>query len=224
MRKIILMLFVSALSLPVLAQSVKFGVKAGLNESTADVGKTSSDISNLSGLNAGAFADFEVGKLSLQPGLYFTQKGFNSKTSIIVPVPLGGTPGSFNATGRARLNYLQLPVNVLYNIAVKPGKIFLGGGPYYGYALSGNVKGSTISVYPGQGNFTDNQNNNIVFGGDNGYKRSDFGANALAGIQLKNGLLFSVNYEYGLTNVYKSPNANTIKNRVLGFSVGYQFL
>jgi hypothetical protein len=154
MRKIILMLFVSALSLPAFAQSVKFGVKTGLNESTPDVDKTSSDFSNLSGLNAGAFAEFEFGKLSLQPGLYFTQKGFNSKTSIIVPVPQGGPSGSFNATGRVRLNYLQLPVNVLYNIAVKPGKIFLGGGPYYGYALSGNVKGSTISVYPGQGNFT----------------------------------------------------------------------
>jgi hypothetical protein len=54
--------------------------------------------------------------------------------------------------------------------------------------------------------------------------RSDFGVNALAGIQLKNGLLFNVNYEYGLTNIYKSPNANTIKKRVLGFSVGYLFL
>ncbi|SHN37400.1 porin family protein [Mucilaginibacter sp. OK098] len=224
MKKIFLMLFVLALSLPIFAQSVKFGAKAGLNESTADVGKTSSDISNLSGLNAGAFAEFEFGKISLQPGLYFTQKGFNSKTSIIVPTPQGGPSGSFNASGRVRLNYLQLPVNILYNIAIKPGKIFFGGGPYYGYALSGNVKGNTISIYPGQGNFTDSQNNNIVFGGDNGYKRSDFGVNALAGIQLKNGLLFSINYEYGLTNIYKSANANTIKNRVLGFSTGFQFL
>jgi hypothetical protein len=224
MRKIFLMLFVLALSLPVFAQSVKFGVKAGLNESTADVGKTSSDISNLSGLNAGAFAEFEFGKLSLQPGLYFTQKGYNSKTSIIVPVPQGGTNGSFNANGRVRLNYLQLQVNVLYNIAIKPGKIFFGGGPYYGYALSGNLKGNTTGIYPGQGNFSDSQNNNIVFGGDNEYKRSDFGVNALAGIKLKNGLLFSVNYEYGLINIYKSQPVTTDKNRVLGFSVGYQFL
>jgi hypothetical protein len=218
MKKIFLMLFVLALSLPVFAQSVKFGVKAGLNESTADVGKTSSNISNLSGLNAGAFAEFEFGKIFLQPGLYFTQKGYNSNTHITIDDPNGGT-GSFDASGRLRLNYLQLPVNVLYNIAVKPGKIFFGAGPYYGYALSGNVRSTTINGSPNQVS-----EGNITFGGDGNYKRSDFGVNALAGIKLKNGLLFSVNYEYGLTNIYKSQFVTTDKNRVLGFSAGYQFL
>jgi len=222
MKKILSMLFVLALSAPVFAQSVKFGIKAGLNESTAELGQTSSKISNLSGLNAGAFAEFEFGKVSLQPGLNFTQKGFNSKTSIIVPYPQGPTNGSFNATGRIRLSYLQLPVNVLYNIAVNPGKIFLGGGPYYGYALSGNNKNNVTSVSP-DGTSTSSQNAKIVFGGESGESRSDFGLNALAGFKFKKGLLFSVNYEYGLTNVYKSQPATTDKNRVLGLSVGYQF-
>jgi len=217
------MLFILAVSSKLFAQSVKFGVKAGLNESTADVGETTTKISNLSGLNAGAFAEFEFGKISLQPGLYFTQKGYNSKTSIIVPYPQGPTNGSFNATGRIRLNYLQLPVNVLYNITVKPGKIFLGGGPYYGYALSGNNKGTVTTVTP-DGTFNNSQNANIAFGGESGESRSDFGLNAVAGFKFKNGLLFSVNYEYGLTNVYKSQYSPTDKNRVLSLSAGYQFL
>lgn len=216
------MLFALALSLPVLAQSVKFGVKAGLNESTADFGKTSTDISNLSGLNAGAFAEFEFGKISLQPALCYTQKGYNSGTHAIINDPNG--TGSFDANSRLRLNYLQLPVNVLYNIAVKPGKIFLGVGPYYGYALSGNLKGIIINTYPNRPAVSNTQNANITFDGDNNYKRSDFGLNALAGIKLKNGLLFSINYEYGLTDIYKSQSTNTVKNRVFGFSAGYEFL
>jgi hypothetical protein len=223
MRKILSMLFVLALSAPVFAQSVKFGVKAGLNESTAHFDETTTKISNLSGLNAGAFVEFEFGKLSLQPGLYFTQKGYNSKTSIVVVYPQGPTNGSFNANGRVKLNYLQLPVNILYNIALKPGKIFLGGGPYYGYALSGNNKNNVTTVSP-TNTYNDSQNANIVFGGETGESRSDFGLNALAGFKFKNGLLFSANYEYGLTNIYKSHPATTDKNRVLGLSAGYQFL
>ena len=217
------MLFVLALSTSIFAQSAQFGLKAGLNESTADVGKTTSKISNLSGLNAGAFAEFQFKKISLQPGLYFTQKGYNSKTSIIVPYPQGPTDVSFNATGRVRLNYLQLPVNVLYNAAVKGGKIFFGAGPYYGYAISGNGKGTATSVTP-NGTYVNSQNANIVFGGESGYKRSDFGLDALAGFKFKNGLLINVNYEYGLTNIYKSQYSITDKNRVMGISAGYQFL
>src|ERR1700749_3686779 len=110
------------------AQSVKFGVSAGLNEATASVGETQTSIKWLAGFNAGAFAEVDFGKLSLRPGVFYSQKGYNSKTALSVNNQDGEEQGTFNATGKVRLNYLEIPVNILYNIPVKAGKVFLGGG------------------------------------------------------------------------------------------------
>lgn len=221
MRKTFLIIILLAALTPAFAQSVKLGISAGVNESKATVGETQSSINWLGGLNAGVFAEVEFGNLSLRPGVFFSQKGYKSTTVLIVNTP-GGAPGSFNASGRIRLNYLEIPVNVLYNISISPGKIFLGGGPYYGYALSGHSKGSTVADY-GNGPTYNNTEYDVEFGKDGSFKRSDFGLNAIAGIKLKNNLLFSVNYGFGLTNLIQSDPNEKVKNRVAALSVGYEF-
>lgn len=222
MRKTFLIIILLASLAPVFAQSVKFGISAGLNESKAAFNQTGSSIKWLAGLNAGAFAEVEFGSLSLRPGVLYSQKGYKTTTNIVANSPTGGTGGTVSGSGRSRLNYLEIPVNILYNISVKPGKIFLGGGPYFGYALSGHTKSSTVADY-GNGPAYDNYDFDIVFGKDGYLRRSDFGLNAIAGLKIKNGLLFSVNYGYGLTNVAKPETGNKDKNRVATFAVGYEF-
>lgn len=53
-------------------------------------------------------------------------------------------------------------------------------------------------------------------------KRMDFGVTALTGFTFTNGLLLSINYDLGLTNI-RADNYDNIKTRVLGISVGYNF-
>jgi hypothetical protein len=219
MRKILFIILLFAAG-PLCAQSVKLSISAGLNEATANVGNTQSSINYLAGINAGIFAGIDFGNITVRPGLSYSQKGYTSKTSIIVPSP-NGAIGTFNASGKIRLNYLELPLDVLYNIHTKPGNVFLGGGGYYGYALSGHAKGNTAADY-GNGVINNNQDADIAFGKDSYYKRSDFGLNAVAGIQLKNRLSFSINYDFGLTSVINSTLATTDKNRVLGLAIGFE--
>jgi len=222
MKKIILLIFLSVAIKPLFAQTVKFGIKAGLNESTIDIGSSQDNANKTTsraGFNAGAFAEFQFNSLSIEPGLFYTIKGANYISSFTRNNPQNSVQQAVTMKAKTTYNYLELPLNVLYNIKVAPGKIFVGGGPYWAMALSGN-ENSTTTV---DGSSTTAPETKLSFGGDSGLKRADFGLNALAGITLKNGLLFSADYGYGLTDVLKFDNSQ-IKHRVLSFSVGYSFL
>ena len=100
---------------------------------------------------------------------------------------------------------LDLPINFLY----RSNGFFVGGGPNIGFNLSGKEK----SDDPTEGG-------DIQFGSGAGeIKRIDFGLNALAGYQLKNGLFFSTNYTLGVSNWRNA--APTWRNNILGVSIGY---
>jgi hypothetical protein len=49
----------------------------------------------------------------------------------------------------------------------------------------------------------------------------DYGANVLAGLELKNGLKLGLNYGLGLTNI--TNTGESAKNRVFSVVVGYSF-
>jgi len=186
-----------------------FGVKAGVNFSSLHVSSEGSSNTANSGslttFSAGLFADAPIGSkgFSLQPGLFYTGKGGDSNDGI--------------STGKLKLYYLQVPVNVVYNIPFTAGKLFFGGGPYAAYALSGTVKdqvsGRSVSV-------------DVNFGNDinDDFKRTDFGITALAGFQFTNGVLFNINTDLGLSNTLPSNSGGvSVKNRVFGISAGYSF-
>jgi hypothetical protein len=117
------------------------------------------------------------------------------------------------------LNYLELPVNLLYKIQVAPGtKIYAGGGPYLGYGLSGttinHLTGSQTSDYTG----------GVKFGSDEAkddYKALDYGVNFTAGVELLKHFTIDLNYGLGLKNISWSPGS--AENRSLALSVGYLF-
>ena len=222
MKKIFLLILLTAAIQSLFAQAVSFGVKAGLNESTATFTGTTSTFSNLPGFNAGVFADIKVNRLSVEPGIFYTTSGYNSKSVFTTDNP---APYSFSATGKVAYNYLEVPVNVLYNIPAGPLKIFVGAGPYWGLALSGTRQGTANA----NGIIT-NIRGNITFGSSDGdFSKTDLGVNAIGGIALKNGLLFSANYGFGLTNISNSTNSinstqSKGENKVLSLSLGYEFL
>jgi hypothetical protein len=219
MKKVILALLLIAVISPAFAQSVKFGISGGLNESILNLpNNTDNNNSRLAGFHAGIFSDIDFGKISLAPGLYYTTKGENNKS--FVADPIGAT---FTTSGKVTYNYLELPVNVLYNIPVRSGKFFVGGGPYLAYTLSGRSKGTTIENSDGT-TTTSTDDFKLVIGNQDGdLKRFDFGLGALGGFALNNGLSISGGYEHSVGNITKSTTGS-VKNNVISVSLGYCFL
>ena len=221
MKNLTLLIFLLFTTQLLFAQSVNFGIKGGLNEARIYGGLQSSTTKGYfrPGFHAGLFAEFELNsKWSVEPGLYFTIKGYKATSDFVQPTP--GGPVNVSINGTQTYQYIELPVNILYNIKLKTGKIFIGGGPYMGYLLSVTGKRNT-SVNGGPNTFTETK---YDVGGNGNFKRNDFGVNALTGIVFKNGFLFNVGYSYGFTNIVINNinnNPPITKNRVISFSVGY---
>jgi hypothetical protein len=194
-----------ATSASAFAQSVTLGIKGGANFAQLHTSFSDSSPSSATGyittFSAGVFADIKFDNISIQPGLNFTGRG--------------GSSTRVDSVVKPKLFYLQLPINVVYNVDIEPGILYFGGGPYVAYGLSAKIK-VTDSL--------GSQTSNAGFGtGIYKYKTIDAGANIVAGIKLDNGLLFSLNYDYGLANISNIPGIKTT-NRVFGLSVGYSFL
>lgn len=213
MKKLLLSLFLMGASLVSFAQLPTFGIKGGANFSTLNISISNLSLNSntLTSFNAGVFVDFKFGNVSLQPALNLTGKGgkFNGTVSDDEDVDIQEGAGKFN------LIYLQLPVNIVYHIPAVVGDVYFGAGPYVAKGLSGKVKGTDDNGR--------SVSEDIKFGDDNGLKSMDYGANAIAGIKLKTGLLFNINYDLGLSNILPGSESIKMKTRVFGISVGYAF-
>lgn len=183
---------------------VSFGVKAGYNSATVST-ENNEGTSRLSGFHAGVIADLSLAEsFSLQPQLLYSAKGIKIKD---FDMNENETKVSY------KLNYLELPVNFLYKPQVGAGKLFVGAGPYVALGLGGKFGDTKVKFDGKKSADIDETDDNVHL------KALDAGANFLAGYELKNGLLFSINYSLGLTNV--SPDGDKSKNSYIGISVGY---
>jgi hypothetical protein len=216
-------------------QSFNFSVTGGLNESNIyQTPYYGAHFSNLTGFNAGAIVDYNRRKLTIESGLYYTTKGYNSNTNLITADVTDGKPSTvytFHATGKVVLHYLEVPLNIFYNFPLPVGKVFVGGGPYLDYALSGQTSGiQTFTPSTGSGiPYTTSEAGSIDFGSTPGeFKKTNIGVNAVSGLRLKNGLFILLKFGYALENMTNN-NLNTPDNglfRYYGYSisVGYTFL
>jgi hypothetical protein len=226
MKKQVLVLLALFGTLSTYAQ-VTFGVKAGFNSASLSIDADGEDAgtSRLSAWHAGGIADISLAEnFSLQPQLLVSVKGYKTKGySETIEVP-GADPIVFEQpSAKTSFTYLEVPVNFLYKLEAGAGKIFFGAGPYVGFGLTGKVKVDAEGAEDGDVKFDGKKAEELEEGDEAAIhvKRLDAGANFLAGYELKNGLLFSVNYGLGLTNL--DPNGNKSKNGVIGISVGYLF-
>jgi len=96
--------------------------------------------------------------------------------------------------------------------------IFMGGGPYVGFGLSGSAPLTTDE----NGQPT-NRTEPVHFGsGENDIHNPDFGVNFIGGYQFTSNVTLSIQYGLGLQNLSNNPIVR-IHNQALGFSVGYFF-
>lgn len=210
MKKVLLTLGVALLTaVGAQAQSLGYGIKAGINFPSYSYGSSSelSDTKSTTNFHVTGYLDAPVSSnFYIQPGVSLQGKG----AKLVETSALGGSEITQNTM------WLDVPVNFVGKFNTGAGSFFVGAGPYVGFGLSGKNKYSTNN-----GNAATERK--FEFGKDNTLKGVDFGLNFLAGYKLSNGLLLNAGYGLGLTNIAGNGNAwsDNIKNR--GFSVGIGF-
>jgi hypothetical protein len=221
MKKLILTLSLFTLFHLVFGQQVKFALTGGGNLSTLSYASPSLALngiavstSSIVGFNIGAAADIPVGAFSIQPALLFTTKGYKITENVT------DDEGSSTVSGTATLNYIELPLNIFYNLPVgKTGKIFFGGGPYIAYGVGGTFHSDNT-----------NTSTSVKFGNgeDDNFGNLDFGISVSGGFRFSSGLFFSVGHDLGLSNIETKAEAqddpgSNMKNRSAHLSIGYFF-
>lgn len=195
----------------VTAQKSSFGLTAGTSFSKIIFKNEGISVQsdNKLGLTFGIIGDIPISPLvSFQPGANYVQKGGKLVSQ--------SEPGS-NDEVSLRLNYIEVPLNMVYHSPGKNGHFFVGAGPSLAYGISGKAK--TNNPDPGNPEET-----KLHFGStaEDIAKPFEIAANILAGYQFKGGFLIAANYNFGLNNI--SPEAS-IKERTtyFGLRIGYMF-
>lgn len=203
----------------VFAQKVRFGLQGGLGlpsiQSKAPLNR-GGDYQMSVRFLAGALAEVELKKFSIQSGLFLTQKGNISVTQEALIA--NGKPTEYEVQHTINLTYLELPVNAVFYKPSKFGRLYFGGGPYAAMAVDGFAKDKTK-----RNNYVKTvEKQEVEFGEESSQlKRSDFGLNVLGGIRLKNQMDFGVGFSAGLVDLNNTDFKSY--NRVASVKIGYFF-
>lgn len=185
----------------------KFGIKGGANFSNISTDNASNNKVN-TGFNLGLFAKVPITKsFAIQPEIYFTTKGSeHTYQNIFV-----------NGTANYELNYIEVPVLMVFNLSNNFNFQF---GPYFSYLVDAKVKNvSDVNFF----NFEDNIDSKDI-------NNFDTGLVAGLGVDIKSFGL-GVRYYYGFVTVGKENNnsgTNYVfldgKNSVINLYISYSIL
>ena len=180
------------------AQQTRFGFQAGMSMAKihSEGGGESSNTDLKLGFTAGLMMDYTLGKhLAFQPELTWMQKGGQESSDV---------------TSKISLNYLEIPLKLLYRSHGDHG-FFIGGGPAIAYGMGGKFKAGDFS-------------SKLHFGsGPNDLgKPIDFSLLATAGYLSQRGFQVSFTYDQSLSN-YSNESGYSIRNNYMALRVGYLF-
>jgi hypothetical protein len=196
MKKLFL-IFISVVTLSTISEAqLRVGLKAGISQSKQQIsGNSIFSNDHYKSYHAGLISDIRLaGNFYLQPQILYSRRGstlLNSTAS--------------TADTKVRINYIDVPVNLVYKFPVAFGQLFAGAGPSFSYGFGGKQEqnGQKQGLYAGKN-----------------WKREDISLSFTAGIEFNNGLFISANSQKGLMDVYK-PDGVSVKNRSVSLSVGY---
>ena len=188
-----------------MAQKWQFGLQGNLGFASQSIANP--DIlskNSINNFNINAYAEYSLKRqFFMQAGVGIVGKGVkeyqNAQTNTIT------------------LTYLDIPVTLLrkFNLPTL-GKVYVGLGPYVGIGLSGNDQSENTNTTSGTA---------IAFGNSADFKKLDYGANAVTGLELNNHLTFNIKYSLGLKNVASTDpvdmNTTDTKNRVFSIGIGF---
>jgi hypothetical protein len=206
MKKIILLISLVGVGLASQAQ-VTFGFKAGFNGGLATEKVDLPEAENespklLPSFHVGGFVDLGLSEsFSIQPGLQLNGRGSRVEHE--------------GHHDDLRIYSLDVPVNFLY----RKGGFFVGAGPSLGYGLSAKVHAHEEEENEGD---HDHDDDKVKFGSKLGeLKPINFGLNATAGYELKNGLFVSASYLADLSN-WSNKVKETQRYSFFSVSLGFR--
>jgi len=215
MKKVFLLATATVLATAGFSQ-VRFGAQVignASNVSTSSAGVSNFKKSIAPGFGAGLVAELPLqSNFSVRSSLNFLQKKSNVEFS-----PVSGKKTKVKTT----LNYVELPVNLVYKIPMNGMSVYFGAGPSVGYGISGKMKYEGYMATEGGGSIPVNESSDAFKKEDKGgagLKRFDLSANANAGVQFDNGLFINAGYLAGLTNL--GDNDGKYKNQGILLTVG----
>jgi hypothetical protein len=211
-------LFISTLAMAQTTPS--FGIRAGLSSARLR-GDAVANLDNLldfadgmittgsrTGLFAGAYAAIPVSELfSVEPAVYYTQKGYDLKGSLDIKAI------EFLGAGvRAQLNlaYIDVPVVLKANI----GGFQIFAGPQVSYLANANLK--TTAAVLGYNLLNKNLDATAQF------NRWDASVTGGVGYQFANGVNVTAAYDHGLSKVDANRSMNSY-NQAFKVGIGFRF-
>lgn len=208
MKKIFLGLIALTFLAVATQAQVTFAPRVGFNMANIG-GDNADDFKMKSGMQIGAVANIGFSDaLSLQPALLFSQKGTKEDWD--------------DATIKMSLNYLELPINVVYGLNLGGNQLQFFAGPYLGYGISGKISSDVEG-------FEDIDVQFISDAIDADEDKAavaplDLGFNIGAGYKINN-IQIQADYGLGLANINPlydgKASENTNTNGLIQLSVAY---
>lgn len=159
-------------------------------------------------------------KLSLRPSLNLLQKGVKLKGR---GTDDGGI-GTVDMKVTNKFYYAELPIVAAWNIDLPNSKLFFGAGPSLGVGLFGKSKATYSINFPGFPSDTQTEEADAFKKEADegaGFERLDLSANAIAGVQWNNGFYANAGYLHGFSNLQKSEEGSSYRNRSFQLTVGF---
>jgi Outer membrane protein beta-barrel domain len=220
-KKITLLSFVLVAATAVSIAQVKYGIKAGMTNSTwkGDAVSSLKDIVAVTngavttqprtGFHAGAYISIPAGDvLRIEPGVYYSQKGYTLNGNLEVKALnfLGA-----GARVQVQSHYIDIPVLVKASLT-RGLQVYAG--PQVSILANNNlhvdVSALGFSLLRRNLDITDQ------------FKRIDAGVVAGVAYRFDNGLNISAGYDHGLSRIDKNSNFKTY-NRAIKVGVGFEF-
>lgn len=204
MKKLLLSIGLVAMSFTSFAQ-LQFGVKAGLNYSNLNFNDDQEMDQNAKlGSQFGLFADYKLAdKISIRPELLFSGKG----NSIDNTVEALGQ--KIETSLKAKLSYIELPINIAYNVT---DAISVYGGLSASYLMSAKSVGSVKTT----GILEIEEDTDVDI--KDSFETIDFGFNLGLSYKLNDQILLDARFSPSLIDAQENL---AVKNSNLSLSVGY---
>ena len=200
---------------------LKYGINAGLNHSSwkGDAMGSMQDAMEFTngmittraknGFYAGGFVEMPLGGvISIQPGVYYSQKGYALKGSL-----LGDKLDFLGVNAKAELQSHYIDIPLLIKAEVAKG-LQLYAGPQLSYLLKNNLRMDAgllgISLVNTNMDVTEN------------FNKADVGITGGAAYTFDNGFSINAGYDHGLSRLDKNSNFKSY-NRTFKVGVGFRF-
>lgn len=223
MKKIYLLLSFNLLIFSYLQAQFKIGVGGGLHHSMVLEQNNlpgwqqqfKDNYSKFNGFHAGVYSEYHLDKKSnwaVQASLLYSVKGRNFSRAYDSAKAFVSDTSSIQSTWR--MNYLTLPVHIVYRIPVSSNvRLVLGAGGYAGYLLNSKT---TYELYNASGEVTKSDNTMATGDAVNQYQKLDYGVNGLVGLDFNDRIMITANYSRGLSDFYKAQYDGSFKHETWG--------